>query len=266
MANYGFPRAPFPPYYQQQQPQRPPGTVNQEPYQNQNQPYASSPQNPPQYQQPFPGIPGMDMPTPVLDQNQMAYFWQQLASGNPALPSNVPLPQTSPVQPTPFSFPPYAPPPLPVSQQTQPAPTQSSPTIDVNLQHSRVNELGRSDREEGELSEEGEVSTPDSRGSGSWKHGKRANNNNILKTDSRGKANQGKHDDDTSTVGSSVQCRQGPAWPKAPRGHQDGCHALRISYHAGWLLKYESIPFVLQFILDNTELMSQLASSRHYLD
>ncbi|KAE9986878.1 hypothetical protein EG327_004102 [Venturia inaequalis] len=189
MTNYGFPQAPFTPFYQQQQQQQaqqPPGTMNQEPYQNQS--YASTPQNPPQYQQPFPGIPGVGMPTPVLDQNQMAYFWQQLASGNPALPSNVPLPQTSPVQPTSFSLPPYAPPPLP---QTQPAPTQSSPTLDANLQHSRVNELGKSDREEGELSEEGEVSTPDSPGSGSWKNGRRVNNNNNRKNDSRGKANQG---------------------------------------------------------------------------
>lgn len=190
MANYGPPfHFPPPAFYaqqQQQQQQSPPG-LNQDPYANHT--YASSPQNPPHYQQPYQGPPGIDMATPVLDQNQMAYFWQQLASGNPALPSNVPLPQTSPVQPLPFAYSPYAPPPPPGLQQPPLAQAQSSPLLGVNLQHNRVNELGRSDREEGELSEEGEVATPDSRGSGSWKNGRRGLNNR--KNESRGKANQG---------------------------------------------------------------------------
>ncbi|QDS69307.1 hypothetical protein FKW77_002873 [Venturia effusa] len=186
MANYSYP-PPFPPLYhppQPQQQQQPPGTIIQEAYTNQS--YVPSPQNPPQYQQPMSGIPGMELLTPVLDQNQLAYFWQQLASGNPALPSNVPLPQTSPVQPAPFSFPPYAPPPLPIPQQTQPATTQSSPVLDGNFQHNRVNELGRPDREEGELSEEGEVSMPDARTTGSWKNGR-----NSRKHDPKAKSTQG---------------------------------------------------------------------------
>jgi hypothetical protein len=182
----GYPPPFFPGHQQQQQQQQqqqPPPGLNQDPYANQ-----TYPQNPPQYQQQYPAIPGMDMATPVLDQNQLAYFWQQLASGNPALPANVPLPQTSPVQPAPFSYPQYAPPPIPIPQQVQPAPTQSSPVLESNIQHSRVNELGRSDREDGELSEEGEVSTPESRGP-KWKNGRRVKD--IREKYAKGKSNQG---------------------------------------------------------------------------
>jgi hypothetical protein len=162
-----------PPYYSQDSPP----AVNHN-YYNVQAPYTTY-SNAPQHLPPLPPPPPQDMDAPmqdapVLDQNQIAYFFNQVNSGViPPLTPDGRLPQT-------FQFPPPPPMQNAIPTMVQPgapvppmaSPNQYTPRNDVSAQHHRIEDIGRSDREDGELSEEGEVSTPGSRGGRNSKRGR----------------------------------------------------------------------------------------------
>jgi hypothetical protein len=174
MAGYPPPFGGAYPMYSQDSPP----TVNQN-YYNPQAPYAAysyPPSNP---------TPQQDMSTPfqdapVLDANQIAYFFNQVNNGTiPPITPDGNLPQN-------HSYPLIPPPPPPpmlnafaamlqqgaAHSSTTASPALYAPNNDAVAQHPRIEGITRSDKEDGEVSEEGEVSTPGSRGTGHSKRGR----------------------------------------------------------------------------------------------
>lgn len=150
---YGAP--PYPPFTQDSPP------LNQNYYNNPN-PYATF-QTTPQQPAPQQDLNAPMQHPPALDANQLAYFWNQVQSGNiPPLTPNESLQQ---------GFPFAAPAPAPAPPIQNPfAPAQQSPYASLttgpahtiyhaesSAQYPRVEEINRPDKEDGELTSEGEA-------------------------------------------------------------------------------------------------------------
>ncbi|KAF2431453.1 hypothetical protein EJ08DRAFT_188826 [Tothia fuscella] len=156
---YGAYYAPPPQFSQETPPQ------NQNYYNSQNQmpaynPFQAAPQPPtPQQLDMSAHMQNMHNPPP-LDANQLAYFWNQVNSGSiPPFTPNTPAHQGfgfgAPEAPLPMSNPftithqnPFAP--------SLPSPVQNPLYGNNSAQYQRVEEMTRSEREDGELSSEGD--------------------------------------------------------------------------------------------------------------
>jgi len=146
--------APYPPFYAQDSSP----SVNQT-YYNASASYAY--QHPPQPAALQQGLNAQLQNAPPLDANQLAFFWNQVQAGN--------IPSLTPTETVPQHFgisPPVFPQPIAnhlpgIPQQRAQTPPMSSATLNnARQQHQRIDAIARSDREDGEVSEEGELSTP----------------------------------------------------------------------------------------------------------